>query len=73
MALLAHYHHLQSQRHDLLSMTDVVVGSAVSATGTGSEVLDELVADVAVTLPSIGRAEIKVPIKPSRTDILLFT
>ena len=54
-------------------MTDVVVGSAVSATGTGSEVLDELVADVAVTLPSIGRAEIKVPIKPSRTDILLFT
>ena len=53
----------------LFSITEVVVGSAVSATGTRS-VLDELVADVAVTSPSIGRADIRVLIRFSKTDIL---
>ena len=48
----------------------VIVGSAVSATGTGSDVLDELVADVVVAAPWIGRAEMRLCIKFSRTEIL---
>ena len=37
-----------------------IVGSAVSATGTGSDVLDELVADVIVASPWIGSTDMRL-------------
>ena len=48
----------------------VIVSSAVSATGTGSDVLDGLVADVIVASPWIGSADMRLCIKFSRTEIL---
>ena len=50
-------------------MIGAIVGAVKSATGSSS------VVDVAVTLtlPSTGRTDIRVLIKPSKTDILSFT
>ena len=48
-------------------MICATVGAVKSATGSSS------VEDVAVTLPSTGRLEIRFLINPSKTDILSFT
>ena len=49
-----------------------VVGATVSAAGSGSDVLDELVAEM-VAVPSIGREGMRDRIRSSKTDNLSFT
>ena len=49
-----------------------IVGAAVSAAGSGSDVLDELVAEM-VAVPSIGIEGIRDRIRSSKTDNLSLT